>query len=151
MKLDIECLRDVLICVEENTGLHKSCVFYDVPAMEKSCNMLDKVTPDVSEYQQELLKKYENDALFYHVLMCVEGDLIKRTTGNASYEAVISGMTFEGHDFLESIRNPSIWKKIKDTVIESGGKLSFEMVKELAKLLGVAFVKSLAVNQGLSP
>ena len=151
MKLDMECLRDVLICVEANTGLHKTCVFYDVPAMEKACSLLEKEMPKIPEYQKELLKKYDSDTLFYHVLMCVEGNLIKRTTDNASYEAVISGMTFEGHDFFESIRNHSVWEEIKEIMSEKGCEMGFEMVKELAKLLGAAFVTALVSSHSPIP
>ncbi len=121
MKLDIDCLRDVLICVEDNTGLHQSCVFYDLPVMEKVCSLMGKEKPDIPGYQAELLKHYKSDVLFYHVLQCVEGGLIKRAEDTAPYEAVISGLTFEGHDFLGNLRNPKIMKWISKAAEEAGG------------------------------
>lgn len=150
MKLDLNCLRDVLICVEDNTGLHQSCVFYDVPVMEKSCSLLGKEKPDIPGYQAELLKKYDNDTLFYHVLQCVEGGLLACLPDTAGYEAVINRLTFEGHDFLDSIRNESVLEKVKSSVTEKGGEVSFTIVKELAKFLTVAFVKTVASSQGLT-
>ncbi|MBQ6968064.1 MAG: DUF2513 domain-containing protein [Lachnospiraceae bacterium] len=122
MKLDIDCLRDVLICVEDNTGLHQPCVFYDVPVMEKSCSLLEKEKPDIPGYQAELIEKYKgSDIVFYHVLQCVEGGLISRVEDTAPYEAVISGLTFEGHDFLGNMRNPKIMKWISKVAEEAGG------------------------------
>ena len=29
MRLDIDCIRDILLCVEENTGLRQHCFFVD--------------------------------------------------------------------------------------------------------------------------
>ena len=146
MKLDIDCLRDVLICVEDNTGLHQSCVFYDVPVMEKVCSLMGKEKPDIPGYQAKLLenKKYGNDVLFYHVLQCVEGGLIKRVEGTAEYEAVITGFTFKGHDFLGNIRNPKVWGKILEFLDKHGDIGIAAIIANAGKI--ASFLTSVASN-----
>ena len=40
-------------------------------------------------------------------------------------------MTWEGHDFLDSIKNEKIWKKAKEIIKEKGGSVPFEVLKSL--------------------
>jgi hypothetical protein len=41
-------------------------------------------------------------------------------------------MTWEGHDFLDSVRDPKIWKLTKDGAKQAGGA-GFDLLKALAK------------------
>ena len=41
-------------------------------------------------------------------------------------------LTAQGHDFIESIRDESIWLKTKAAVAETGGNATIEMLKILA-------------------
>ena len=41
-------------------------------------------------------------------------------------------ITNDGHDFLEAIRDEGLWQKTKDTVSETGGNATLEIVKALA-------------------
>ena len=41
-------------------------------------------------------------------------------------------LTAHGHDFIESIRDESVWIKTKAAVAETGGNATIEMVKKLA-------------------
>lgn len=150
MKLDLSVLRDVLICVEDNTGLHKSCVFYDVPVMEKTCSLLEKEKPDIPGYQARLMKKYkDNDIVFYHVLQCVEGGLIKRVEGTAEYEAVITGLSYEGHSFIADLKDPEVKKSLDEIILNKGKDMSIGVLKELAKSIAVGFAKEIARSQGI--
>jgi hypothetical protein len=42
------------------------------------------------------------------------------------------GITWEGHDFLESVRDPKIWGKTKDGALAAGG-FTVDLLKDLAK------------------
>lgn len=41
-------------------------------------------------------------------------------------------MTYEGHNYLDAIRNEGVWLKTKAVVAEEGGSLALEIVKSLA-------------------
>lgn len=45
-------------------------------------------------------------------------------------------ITWAGHEFLDSSRNASVWKKAKDIAIEKTGALSFEVLKTVLVQLG---------------
>jgi hypothetical protein len=45
---------------------------------------------------------------------------------------VVSGLSWRGHDFLDSVRDPKIWAKTKSAV-ESAGGFTVELMKDLAK------------------
>lgn len=50
----------------------------------------------------------------------------------------VTGLTWKGYDFLESIRSDSIWKKTKDKILEKGGAMTVDVIKTVA----LGFVKS---------
>ncbi len=41
-------------------------------------------------------------------------------------------LTWEGHDFLDSVRDPKIWAKTKDGALAAGG-FTVDLLKDLAK------------------
>jgi hypothetical protein len=41
-------------------------------------------------------------------------------------------LTWDGHDFLDSVRDPEIWNKTKDGMKAAGG-FTFELLRDLAK------------------
>ena len=41
-------------------------------------------------------------------------------------------LTWAGHDFLDSIRDPIVWSKTKKGAMEAGG-FTFDLLKDLAK------------------
>ena len=47
-------------------------------------------------------------------------------------EAFVSRLTCEGHNFLDSIREENVWKKIKKEIGDKAGQVSFEILRDLA-------------------
>ena len=55
-----------------------------------------------------------------------------RTFGGTLHVAIM-GLTWEGHDFLDTVRQESIWNKTKDAIGGSGFQsLPFTLLKETA-------------------
>lgn len=44
----------------------------------------------------------------------------------------LSRLTWQGYDLLDSIRNDTVWKKMTTRMANVGGKVSVEMLKQLA-------------------
>ena len=59
MRLNFDCVRDILLCVEENTDLRHLCVFVDIETYQQS-NFSDE-QPKIQPYQKALMQKYDND------------------------------------------------------------------------------------------
>lgn len=118
MRLDLDCVRDILLCVEENSGLYKSCCFIESgpPGLEE----FHDTDIAVPSYQLDLNKKYSNEALIYHVKYCSEADLITEAQYLTNDMLCVSDLTPKGHEFIANIRNESVWKKVKSAAAKIG-------------------------------
>ncbi|HHP5608409.1 TPA: DUF2513 domain-containing protein, partial [Bacillus paranthracis] len=70
-----------------------------------------------------------------HLEMLEEAGLVKNRIqyGDNSPVCIFSSLTWEGHDFLENIKNDTVWNKLKETIKEKSGQLSWVMIIEFAK------------------
>ena len=90
---------------------------------------------------------------WYNVDLLVEANFIRgvqvhwAADGTGPYTDVkgLVGLTWDGHDFLDAVRNDSVWQKVKNKVHASGldiQSLTFDVIKSLS----VSFIKA---NLGL--
>ncbi|MGD9826038.1 MAG: DUF2513 domain-containing protein [Desulfobacter sp.] len=84
------------------------------------------------------LSDFENkdpSIISYHVQIMLEAGLIN---GSMYGEMVdidgfsIERMTWEGHEFLDTIRNDSVWSKVRKKFTETGISMTLDLVKTLA-------------------
>jgi hypothetical protein len=76
---------------------------------------------------------HANEEVIYHVVMLVDaGFLVGNTKMTRAGAVVVSKLTWPGHDFLDSVRDPKIWEKTKNGV-EGAGGFTVELMKDLAK------------------
>lgn len=115
MKLDMDCVRDVLLCVEKNTDSYEVCRFVDERAMMAFCAAADREPEEIPGYQSELQERHSNNKLVYHVRYCVEAGLLKSEGDPGGSDILIPGLTVAGHEFVENIRNGVNWDKAKKT------------------------------------
>ncbi|AXU11141.1 DUF2513 domain-containing protein [Parvimonas micra] len=97
MKLNQDCIRDILLYLESNLKLDKYMMH-----KELINNLTDYSKEDI-EYS--LLKLDEADFVDMHI---VSADNI------TFYSCVIYDITIQGHNFLDSIRPQSVWEKVKN-------------------------------------
>jgi len=80
----------------------------------------------------------------YHMLLLkdaglIEANILKSGSGDGGIAmALARRLTWGGHEFLDQIRDPSLWGKIKTKVKENGFDLTFETIKAAA----VALIKA---------
>lgn len=84
------------------------------------------------DYKELLIDGYTQDQVAYHLDLAVEAGLID-TGGNG----IMNGFTFrrltwEGHDFVDAVRDDDIWSKTRQGASAAGG-FSLELLKDLAK------------------
>jgi hypothetical protein len=64
------------------------------------------------------------------------------TTHNSGpYRAAMS-MTWEGHEFLDQIRQDTVWNRVKGGAREKGLDLSINVIGELAKTIIFSMLKT---------
>jgi hypothetical protein len=85
---------------------------------------------------QYRMDEVEDPVLLAHLEMLIAGGLvngrISQTRGARGDVMSISGLTWEGHEWIETVRSPAVWDRTKTTLSEKGGALSFELAKAVA-------------------
>lgn len=104
MKLDLDCIRDILFAVEETTTLSQACFIN-------------------RNYKKEIqrLSKYDEDKLKYHVRQCAMNGYFTNAECDFQYNYIITDLSPKGHEYIAAIRSDNIWKKAKDIISKIGG------------------------------
>ena len=110
MKRDFELIRKLLFYFEEKAGPKA----VECPAIEG----------------------YDELTIKYHVLLLTQAGLIdyepELTKTGRIIRVIPFNLTWNGHEFLDAIRQESTWLKTKNIAKEKSGTLSFEVIKAIA-------------------
>ena len=125
MKRDMDLVRKILIFFDEKEG------------------------PEV--VQVPPIEGHETLEIKYHCVLMYQANLLTcepagRTDTGRVYDVWPFELTWDGHEFLESIRNDTIWSRIKSTISARGSALTFSIVNYLAKDYATR-----AVEAGIGP
>lgn len=124
MQLDFNCVRDLLLWLEENLQYSYDGTFTTV-------NQLS-----YTEAAESL--GYEYEAILYTSQKLVEAGYITAYIDGSDFGVEICdyrSITYAGHEYLNAVRNNSIWKKIFSAVSASSNAVTLELIKELASIL----------------
>ncbi len=80
---------------------------------------------------------YTEDEIAYHLDLIIEARLIENHNGQPAIGITFTRLSWEGHDFLDSIRSLDVWQKTKSDAAAAGG-----FTVDLLKSLALAIVKS---------
>lgn len=114
MKLNIDCIRDLLLLVEQQP-LGKELT---LPEIESA------------------LSQYTDDEIIYTCLKLDEAGFIILATVSMMRSTVpvirsVKELTYNGHQFLENIKNDNNWKKTK-SIAKEIGSFSLSCLKDVA-------------------
>lgn len=114
MKLDLDCVRDILLNIE-------TLGFYETTNPDKL---------------HQALPQYSTEDLTYTCLKLGEGGYITLVTFSilGSYQPGVKcviGLTYQGHEFLEKIRPKTVWAKIQGA-LKNTGSFSFDVISKVA-------------------
>ena len=121
MKLNYDCIRDVLLAIEN--------LPYGV----------------VRSIEQLNLIHYDINTVRYTVEKLVEGGFIEGNECGSfgNYDCLIRNLTIYGHQFLETIRPVEIWDKVKDAT-QAVGSSSLSVIGRVATQFATAAVMKAA-------
>lgn len=130
MRLDPDCVRDVLLAVE-------ACPFTETLTTEK-------LSIQLPVYPEELL--------WYTCLKLSEGGYLTLVTMDImrSYRPGIKcivDLTYQGHEFLDSIRDTERYKTVKK-VAESARNFSLAAIKEISEGISSAAITAALQGRG---
>ncbi|HEY5505834.1 MAG TPA: DUF2513 domain-containing protein [Sedimentisphaerales bacterium] len=112
MKRDMDLIRHILIEVEKGDGK----VIQTIP-------LPDGITEEMFAYQVALMR--DAGLLEAHIHGTAFQPVLKVT---------ITRMTWFGHDFLQSVRDDTLWAKAKDSVLKPAASWSFSLLVEWLKV-----------------
>lgn len=76
---------------------------------------------------------FDDDQISYHLSLIDEAGLIDTgTTSQPMTGFIFSRLSWAGHDFLDSIRDPEVWAKTKNGAKAAGG-FTVDLLKDIAK------------------
>jgi hypothetical protein len=130
MKRDMDLIRRILLDVEEKAGSNPIKSF-------------DLAIPG-----------YSPEVVSHHVLLLQQAGLLTAVNFSSSdgFDVRPKALTWDGHEFLASARNDTVWNKVKDQVKEKLTSVPFEVFKALLlKAAAAAFGLGIAFNAGLFP
>lgn len=83
----------------------------------------------------------------YHVMLMANRGLLdllsfQQDVNHDVTDLYIAAVTWDGLDYLDSIRDPKVWAKVKKTVKEAVGSTTFEVVKWTGSLVAMSMVKA---------
>ncbi len=115
MKRNMDLIRELLLKLESYSNPPGTMVVID---------------PYHGQFQ---IDGYSPDELAYHLALIREAGFIE----SPGSQSVGLGVTFrrlswDGHDYLDAVRDPEIWRKTKRGA-EAAGSFTFDLVKDLAQ------------------
>ncbi|WP_426458447.1 DUF2513 domain-containing protein [Staphylococcus nepalensis] len=115
MKLNFECVRDLLLEIEE------------IKTYKKDLRISDLHNLAVNE-------KYSYEDIEYSLLKLKQADFLKVTVterSNSLSVVSVGNITWSGHEFLDNVRDNETWSKVKD-IASKGTNMSITLMGKLA-------------------
>lgn len=122
MVLNPDCIRDILIYVEQNTDLRHILSLSPVSIPDE-------------------LKCYTGDEIMYHIKQAELSNLILVPSWYMDGGCSIRYLLPEGHQFLSDIREENNWNKTKD-IAKSVGSNSLDSIKQIASGVITALIQA---------
>ncbi|CAI3543021.1 MULTISPECIES: DUF2513 domain-containing protein [Clostridium] len=138
MKLNPDCIRDILFAVEEKTSYTSSFVYK--PSVKFNDFLFDDDT-DNNSIVPEILESYTDEEILYHLKQCELSNFFTKINWSPSNLCVIDDLSPLGHNFLSDIRSNTNWNKIKN-IAQNTGSSSLTALKDIAVAVISEVIKS---------
>lgn len=121
MKLNCDCVRSVLLTVEKSKTIDEEL----------------NLNPLTVETIFEQLTKYEDNEILYTIEKLKEAGYINATVSFAAghfIDGTVSSITYSGHEYLDNIREPEVWRKVK-AMLKNAGAITLPFISQAAQML----------------
>ena len=112
VKRNMDLIRILLLKIDENPEFNGSRTYYGFPNADLGNN------------------DYSQNEIAYHLNLLIEAGLIDGEADPINPPA-FRRLTWAGHDFVDSVRNETVWKKAKDIIISKGGSFTMKILSEI--------------------
>lgn len=115
MRLNPDCIRDILFSVEERSDFNKFMQY----------------VPSQNHDSFPRFKNYSSDEVLYHIKQCELSGLIIVSNWGLAPMVLIKDLSPEGHEFLANIRADNNWNKTKEAAKKVGSE-SLSVLSQIA-------------------
>lgn len=121
MNLNQDCIRDLLLYLEENLSLERNITVNNIK-----------------------IKDYSQEDLIYTAQKLFEAGYLNCKISNFITSSIpfidVSSLTYNGHQFLDTIRDNKVWTKTKG-ILSSFKSVSIEILSETASKVLVSLIE----------
>lgn len=120
MRINYDCIRDILLCLEDSIVYTDNLSFDDVCLQDLYSKLPDYGKQDIA----------------YSLLMLKEANYIHASIIDADgiiVNVFVSGITFEGHKYLDTVRSSPIWEETKKTFKDKAIEMTVDTILLVAK------------------
>lgn len=121
MKRDMDLVRQLLIATENAAGP------FDAASLA--------LGPDAPSAEE----------IVYHVRLLEAHGLVDaavRRDITGGYSCTVHGLTWDGCDYLDAVRDGRVWERTKRVVSETVGSTTMDVIKEAAKAVATGLIKA---------
>ncbi|OCS82270.1 DUF2513 domain-containing protein [Caryophanon tenue] len=125
MRLNHDCVRDFLLEIEDKLGLDEQLFLHQIEELD-------------------CVNTYGRDTVIYSILKLKEANYINASVTYADdeiYHLAVSSITFDGHSFLDNIRDNTVWRKTKE-ITSSVSSASIGIVANTAYTVLTSYIQS---------
>lgn len=119
MRLNHDCLRDILLYIEENTS--------------------DKVNTISIKKLISDLPEYDKDTIFYHIRQIGNAGLVDHVGYGEGLPIDTTCLSWQGHEYVDNIRDNKIWSKIKSST-KGFASISMPLLVKYAETVAMSFL-----------
>ena len=119
MKRDMDLIRLILLKVEEQD-------------------------PNSSSYESIAIDGYSTGEIREHVKLLESAGMVSDAHYTIDGSVWVQSITWDGYDYLDKVRDNTIWKKTKDAIKEKGLPLAVDTVKMIASAFITAAAEGVA-------
>lgn len=147
MRLNFDCVRDIMLWAEDLTTPTHPAVYVNLDSLSKTSDIyLDSSElPVPDDHQQALLSNYSNEVLVYHLAYCIRANLLIPEICLDANLISIKDLTPEGHAFLENIRSNTVYEKVKK-IAEKIGVKSLSSFVHISEAVVTEIIKAYLAN-----
>lgn len=120
MRLNPDCIRDILLYVEDMSNGVSKFIFDDIEDEFK---------------ENKFLKSYSPDEIKYHFKQAYLSDFLIGYEEYIYGEFAVKDLSPKGHNFLANIRSDTIWNKTKEKAKEVGSNSLTTLVNIASQII----------------
>lgn len=106
----------------------------------------EKYTDRALSYHDLGLNDYTPEVVAYHCSLLHDAQLVSsyvsRYADDRLYAFYVGRLTWEGHEFLDKIKNDTVWNKTLKIIKEKGLPLALDTVKDIAAAVAATMLQA---------